>query len=80
MLDGFGRVKIGDFGVSVKIDGPNALLFEQCGTPAYIAPEIVLEHGYLGQLADIWSCGVCLFAMVYGVVPFKTTEFSQLTR
>jgi serine/threonine protein kinase len=80
LLDGFGRVKIGDFGVSVKIDGPNAVLFEQCGTPAYIAPEIVLEHGYLGLQADVWSSGICLFAMVYGNVPFKITELSQLTR
>ena len=73
-------MKIGDFGVSVKIEGPNAVLFEQCGTPAYIAPEIVLEHGYLGLQADVWSSGICLFAMVYGNVPFKITELSQLTR
>jgi serine/threonine protein kinase len=40
MLDGHGNIKIGDFGVSRRIQ-EDELLFEQCGTPAYIAPEIV---------------------------------------
>jgi len=48
LLDGLGRVKIGDFGVSKKIESAGAILFEQCGTPTYMAPEIVLDHGYLG--------------------------------
>ena len=42
LLDGQGNVKIGDFGVSRRVD-QDELLFEQCGTPAYIAPEIVQE-------------------------------------
>ena len=79
LLDGHGRVKIGDFGVSARIEGPSEVLFEHCGTPAYIAPEIVLEHGYLGLQADVWSSGICLFAMIYGSVPFKVTELKELT-
>lgn len=51
---------------------------EQCGTPAYIAPEILLDKGYEGFAVDTWSAGVVLFAMVYGTVPFKASNMSEL--
>ena len=54
------------------------LLFEQCGTPAYIAPEIVQEIGYKGFPVDIWSAGVCLYAILYGNVPFKANQIGDL--
>ena len=69
LLDGQGNVKIGDFGVSRRVD-QDELLFEQCGTPAYIAPEILRNKGY-GLNVDLWSAGVVLFAMLYVTVPFK---------
>lgn len=69
LLDGRGNVKIADFGVSKQtIHG--AQMKEQCGTPAYIAPEILRNKGY-GLNVDLWSAGVVLFAMLYGTVPFK---------
>lgn len=77
LLDGKGNVKIGDFGVSKKIT-QNELLFEQCGTPAYIAPEIVRELGYKGYPVDIWSAGICLYAILYGNVPFKASNGNDL--
>mmetsp|Transcript_83253 Transcript_83253/g.114936 ORF Transcript_83253/g.114936 Transcript_83253/m.114936 type:complete len:95 (+) Transcript_83253:353-637(+) len=70
LLDGHGNIKIGDFGVSRQAKA-DEILFEQCGTPAYIAPEIVREIGYKGFPTDIWSAGVCLYAIIYGNVPFK---------
>jgi 5'-AMP-activated protein kinase catalytic alpha subunit len=51
---------------------------EQCGTPAYIAPEILKDKGYEGYAVDIWSAGVVLFAMVYGTVPFKANNMADL--
>lgn len=47
LLDGEGRIKIADFGVS-KLIKPGEKIFDQCGTPAYIAPEILLDEGYQG--------------------------------
>lgn len=51
---------------------------EQCGTPAYIAPEILIDRGYEGFAVDIWSAGVCLYAMLYGTVPFKAQNMTDL--
>eukprot|EP00350_Pseudokeronopsis_sp_OXSARD2_P010086 CAMPEP_0170553810 /NCGR_PEP_ID=MMETSP0211-20121228/11626_1 /TAXON_ID=311385 /ORGANISM="Pseudokeronopsis sp., Strain OXSARD2" /LENGTH=246 /DNA_ID=CAMNT_0010862373 /DNA_START=2178 /DNA_END=2918 /DNA_ORIENTATION=+ len=79
LLDGHGNIKIGDFGVSRKTH-EGEILFEQCGTPAYIAPEIVRELGYKGFPVDIWSAGVCLYAMLYGNVPFKANQMGDLNK
>lgn len=79
LLDGQGKVKICDFGVS-KVTQPGQKMYEQCGTPAYIAPEIIRDRGYEGGSCDIWSAGVVLFAMLYGTVPFKANNMSDLQK
>jgi serine/threonine protein kinase len=53
-------------------------MYEQSGTPAYIAPEIIRDKGYKGFKADLWSAGVVLFAMLYGTVPFKANNMKDL--
>jgi serine/threonine protein kinase len=77
LLDGKGIVKIADFGVSKQVR-PGEVMREQCGTPAYIAPEIIRDRGYTGFKADLWSAGVVLYAMLYGTVPFKANNMQDL--
>ena len=77
LLDGKGNVKIGDFGVSKQCQKGQLRMTEQCGTPAYIAPEILKDKGYTFSV-DIWSAGVVLFAMLYGTVPFKANNMEEL--
>ena len=78
LLTSEGQVKICDFGVSKLVPDDNTKMTEQCGTPAYIAPEIFENNGYMGYLSDIWSAGVVLYAMLYGAVPFKANNISEL--
>lgn len=62
--------KICDFGIS-KVVKKGEIIREDCGTPAYTAPEVVSGNGYSGFQADVWSLGIMLFVMVTGKVPFK---------
>lgn len=71
------KIKICDFGVS-KFITKGEIVIDQCGTPAYLAPEIVLDKGYEGFWSDIWSLGVLLFCMICGRVPFKANNLGDL--
>lgn len=74
------RLKLGDFGFSRYFDiNDSATTFSQtfCGSNAYISPEILHQEPYNPMLADIWACGVILFAMVFGNLPFDDSESIQ---
>merc|ERR1712232_446042 len=80
MGDSFGYLKIADLGVAASIRSQGRKFTEHCGTPSYIAPEILLEEGYDGPPVDIWSAGVVLYAMLCGRVPFKGESPGELRR
>lgn len=73
LLDEEGNLKVTDFGLSAFSDHlrQDGLLHTTCGTPAYVAPEVIGKRGYDGAKADIWSCGVILFVLLAGFLPFQ---------
>ncbi|WRX27761.1 Protein kinase domain - like 10 [Theobroma cacao] len=80
LLDANGVLKISDFGLSalpqqVREDG---LLHTTCGTPNYVAPEVINNKGYDGARADLWSCGVILFVLMAGYLPFEDSNLTAL--
>lgn len=77
LLGSDGRIRLCDFGVSKKMPS-KGLVFEHIGTPAYIAPEIVVEKGYSGFKADVWSLGITCFIAMTGHIPFKGNDIGQL--
>ncbi|KAJ3033664.1 hypothetical protein HDV00_005985 [Rhizophlyctis rosea] len=71
LLDGQRNIIITDFGFANRSSvDKDALLMTSCGSPCYAAPELVISDGYVGEAADIWSCGVILYAMLCGYLPF----------
>ncbi|KAI3446759.1 hypothetical protein Pfo_003424 [Paulownia fortunei] len=73
LLDEDGKLKVTDFGLSAFSDHlrQDGLLHTTCGTPAYVAPEVIGKKGYDGAKADIWSCGVILYVLLAGYLPFQ---------
>ena len=71
------EIKLCDFGVS-RFAKPGEKVNEQCGTPAYLAPEIIANQGYEPFFVDIWSMGVLLYAMLSASVPFKAKNLPDL--
>ena len=77
LIDLTNTVKICDFGVC-RILQPGDIMYEHCGTPAYIAPEIFKDEGYEGFSCDIWSAGVTLHYMLAGTQPFRANKIEDL--
>ena len=77
LLDLNNIIKICDFGVG-KLIKPNTILKDQCGTPVYMAPEILKGNGYKGFPVDIWSAGVALYIMLSGTLPFNKDKEHDL--
>ena len=73
LLDHKKNIKIVDFGLS-NLYNKGELLKTPCGSPCYAAPEMISGKNYSGLSVDIWSCGIILFAMICGYLPFDDTN------
>ncbi|XP_057416706.1 CBL-interacting serine/threonine-protein kinase 24 isoform X2 [Lotus japonicus] len=80
LLDAFGNLKVSDFGLSALTKQGVDLLHTTCGTPSYVAPEVLSNQGYDGAAADVWSCGVILYVLKAGYLPFEEADLSTLYR
>jgi serine/threonine protein kinase len=76
-LDKNQHIRICDFGFG-KVCDDQQLLTTYCGSPFYAAPEMVTATPYTGPKVDIWSCGVILFAMISGKLPFQCENMPDL--
>uniref|UniRef100_A0A671U4N6 Doublecortin-like kinase 3 n=1 Tax=Sparus aurata TaxID=8175 RepID=A0A671U4N6_SPAAU len=70
---GICRLKLGDFGLAMVVTEP---VFTICGTPTYVAPEILCETGY-GVAVDVWALGVILYILLCGFPPFRSRDRDQ---
>ncbi|KAK4421149.1 CBL-interacting serine/threonine-protein kinase [Sesamum alatum] len=80
LVDEDGNLKVSDFGLSaiseqIKHDG---LFHTFCGTPAYVAPEVLAKKGYDAAKVDVWCCGVILFVLMAGYLPFHDQNVMAL--
>lgn len=68
LMDRIGNIKLADFGMATRehVGG----LTTSCGSPHYAPPEIACGENYVGSQVDIWSCGVVLYVMIAGALPF----------
>ncbi|XP_057534040.1 CBL-interacting protein kinase 2-like [Amaranthus tricolor] len=82
LLDENENLKVSDFGLSALADSnrQDGLLHTTCGTPAYVAPEVINRKGYDGAKADVWSCGVVLFVLLAGYLPFHDSNLMEMYR
>ncbi|KAI4369480.1 hypothetical protein MLD38_017917 [Melastoma candidum] len=80
LVDSNGNIKVSDFGLSAlpqhyRDDG---LLHTTCGSPNYVAPEVLANRGYDGATSDVWSCGVILYVVLTGALPFDDRNLAVL--
>ena len=77
LMDSNGHIKISDFGLSKILDSPDEKTFTLCGTPQYLAPEIIKKKGY-DKTVDWWSLGCFLYEMITGYLPFYIPKGNKI--
>ncbi len=77
LLDKDLNPKIIDFGISSIYRKPEKI-YDTGGTPAYLAPEVIKAEGQVGPKSDVWSLGVLLYLLNFGIVPFKAKDMQTL--
>uniref|UniRef100_A0A8C5FTY1 Si:dkey-16p21.7 n=1 Tax=Gadus morhua TaxID=8049 RepID=A0A8C5FTY1_GADMO len=77
LLDEKNNMRIADFGMA-SLQVGDSLLETSCGSPHYACPEVIRGEKYDGRRADVWSCGVILFALLVGALPFDHDNLRQL--
>ncbi|XP_078177331.1 CBL-interacting serine/threonine-protein kinase 12-like isoform X2 [Carex rostrata] len=82
LVDENGDLKVADFGLSAVAEQiqQDGLFYTLCGTPAYVAPDVLARRGYDAGRADLWSCGVVLFVLMAGYPPFRDHHMIGLVR
>lgn len=71
------KIKIADFGMAA-LELSDTLLTTSCGSPHYASPEIIKGMRYNGSPSDVWSCGVILYALLAGYLPFNDSDIKTL--
>ena len=74
LLDNKKRIRISDFGLSGLNNSYNSKLSTPCGTPLYAPPEMLKGEKYDGVYTDIWSCGIILYTMIVGDLPYADSK------
>ena len=77
LIDTNEKIKIIDFGFSVNFHQDGKKMKMLCGTPCYMAPEIVSKKHYDAARADIWAMGIVLYRILFGIFPFAGLIFAS---